>query len=673
MTRPGALRRPHPTGPAPAPAPAPDSPPALLLPSLVGTALAVLAVTVLATGGPPRTSLPGLPDAGALTAWGLPAATLLFHLAAVATVGSLLVGAALLPADDQGALHGSGLRAVRAATRSAFAWAVLAALTALLTVSDVAGLGVPDVLLGRAGGWNDALSLPGVRGLVITAVAAASLASYASTVRTTVGGWVLLGGSLLALTPVLFAGHSAESSGHVLATTSLVVHVLAATLWVGGLLGLVLHLRTDGEALTRAVPAFSVLAAGCLALVGATGLAAAWNQLGSSPSTWVSAYGAVVLAKVLALVALGALGWLHRARMLPRLAAGAAGGFRRLAAGELLVMAAAFALGVALARTPTPVRAAAESAAPAHGAGHDTLPSTVQPFSLDELLTGWEPDAVALSLVAVAAVGYLRGVLLLRRRGGHWPLTRTAAYTAGLVLTALVTSGGTAVYAPALVSVHLGRFLVLALVVPLLVVLGRPLLLADQLRPVRSGGLRPALRSGPVGRALADPVVAAVLWGVVAAGLYLTPLLELTLRSVQAYLLAGLVEVGVGLVLVAALLPPAAATTRARRTVGVLGVAGVLGVLALQLATRSDLLAADWFGTLRFSWADPVADQRRAAGLALVALQVLTPLLLVTVWSREAQPGQPTGSTGRSAGPAGQPDGPARQPARPARQPARRR
>ena len=41
-------------------------------------------------------------------------------------------------------------------------------------------------------------------------------------------------------------------------------------------------------------------------------------------------------------------------RTLPGLAAGAPRSFRRLAAGEMTVMAAAFALAVALSRTPLP-------------------------------------------------------------------------------------------------------------------------------------------------------------------------------------------------------------------------------------------------------------------------------------------------------------------------------
>ena len=58
------------------------------------------------------------------------------------------------------------------------------------------------------------------------------------------------------------------------------------------------------------------------------------------------------LAKATALAVLGALGARHRGATLPAVSAGRPGAFGRLAGGELLVMATAVALGVALARTP---------------------------------------------------------------------------------------------------------------------------------------------------------------------------------------------------------------------------------------------------------------------------------------------------------------------------------
>jgi putative copper resistance protein D len=60
-----------------------------------------------------------------------------------------------------------------------------------------------------------------------------------------------------------------------------------------------------------------------------------------------------VLGKVAAIVALGALGQVHRARTLEALDRGHRGAFIRFATAEMLVMAVAIGLAVGLSRTPT--------------------------------------------------------------------------------------------------------------------------------------------------------------------------------------------------------------------------------------------------------------------------------------------------------------------------------
>ena len=68
-----------------------------MLAGATGLAAAVLVVSLLLAGGAPEPGLPGLPDAGLLTGWGLQAATLLYQLAAVVAIGCLLTGAVLAP------------------------------------------------------------------------------------------------------------------------------------------------------------------------------------------------------------------------------------------------------------------------------------------------------------------------------------------------------------------------------------------------------------------------------------------------------------------------------------------------------------------------------------------------------------------------------------------------
>ena len=592
-----------------------------------------LALALVLGGGAPEPALPGLPDPGVLTGWGLPAATLLLHVTAVVAVGSLLTGAVLVPAAG-GVLQEPGTRAVRSAARPAALWAALGAVTALLTASSVVALPVGDVLSGRAGTWADVLALPGVRAPLVSACGAFAVAAYASAVRTAAGAGGLLLAALLALGPLLVTGHASAAEGHVLATTALVVHVVGATLWVGGLLGLVLHLRRDPAVLAAAAPVFSTLAAACLVLVAASGAASALGRLGTDGAAWASGYGALVLVKLAALAALAGLGLRHRRATLPRLAAGQPRALLRLAAGELVVMGAALGLGVALSRTPGPLLDT--TVTPSHGAGHDTLGATLEPFGLQPLLTAWQPDAVALALVGLALVAYAQGLRAVHRAGGRWPAARTASFAAGLGLAVLATCGGLAVYAPALLSVHVTRSIVLVLLVPLLLLVGRPGALLHAARPGAAAALGVALRGTLPARARSRPVLVAL--GVVAAvaALHSSAALETALRSVPVHLLAGLTQVGLGLLLLGALLPSASTAPRRARVAGTAALVAGLAVLGVALLLREPLLAEGWFGTLEGAWLDARADQRRAGALLLLSLQVLAPLLLLAVWSPAA-------------------------------------
>ena len=93
--------------------------------------------------------------------------------------------------------------------------------------------------------------------------------------------------------------------------------------------------------------------------IGVTGLLTAEIHLGGREDGWglitqwvTSGYGALVFAKAVAFALLVWIGWWHRRATLPALAANQPAAFWRLAAGELLLMAATVGLAVALSRTP---------------------------------------------------------------------------------------------------------------------------------------------------------------------------------------------------------------------------------------------------------------------------------------------------------------------------------
>lgn len=602
-------------------------------PLLLAAPAAAVLILVLALelgGGAPEPVAPGLPDPGLLTAWGLPLVRLAFDLCVVAVVGAL-VTALLLPAAGfaQWAPH-----ALRATAWSAAAWSVSAAALLLLTISNV--LGVPPAeVFGSDGFTGYAWQIAQGRGLLLVVAAGIVLAAYSRWTRTRAGVAMLLVVAIGGMLPVLFSGHSAAANDHDLATSSLVLHVVAASVWVGGLAGVLLLLRRDPQVLGKVVPRYSVLALICFGAVAFSGFLNAWVRTAGDLGLWAdSGYGALLAVKILALIALGFLGWSHRRRTVGDVSSGRPRAFARLAAVEVLVMAATIGVAVALSRTPPPVGAAAEI--PSHGTGHPTLGNDVAPFTLSRIFTEWRPDAITLVLIAVAITAYVAGVRRLRRDGVAWPWLRVAAAGAATVVALLATSGGLAVYSTATFSIQVGQFLVLFIVVPTLVTLSGPMRMVVEIARLRGADVEydPDWLPAPFrSRAVVwvtDPLNTLIIVTVTVFALYATPLLEASLRSAPLHLTVNLFALAVGCLFwwsVLGLDPVPSPRPRSYRLWVLAGFAVLFAGIAARIYLSEVVLAGDWFAELDWRWVDMPIDQQVGARLMWIGALVLGPLL----------------------------------------------
>lgn len=119
---------------------------------------------------------------------------------------------------------------------------------------------------------------------------------------------------------------------------------------------------------------------------------------------------------------------------------------------------------------------------------------------------------LALALPPVLALAcYLAGVGGERRRGRPWPVRRTAAWVAGVVVAAIAPIVGfSPVFGAGLVA-HTAMHLLAGMLAPILLVLGAPVTLAlRSMATVPARRLARLLRSGPI-RVLTHPVVAAAI------------------------------------------------------------------------------------------------------------------------------------------------------------------
>ncbi|MEQ4724022.1 cytochrome c oxidase assembly protein [Nonomuraea sp. B19D2] len=576
--------------------------------ALIAAGLVVLAAALGSAAREP--AIAGLPTAGPLTAWGLPLVRFCHHLCAVATVGTLLAAAVLAPpASPQKAA------CLRAAGRWALGWAAAGLLSYLLTVSEVTALPVPN-LLASPELLAFGLSIPQARVLLL--VAAMVAVAGVATRLPRLPAWIPLAIATFSTLPPTYVGHAASAANHDIAVSALMTHLLAVSLWVGGLGAVLLHFRHSGD-LRVVLSRFSTIALWCFAGVAVSGLAAAWVRLNTISDLWQSAYGGFLLAKTAALAILAVFGSTHRRRTVAHVAERSVRQvFIRLAAGELIVMAAAMALAVGLSRTPPPI--------PQIGGGHlfRVLEYDLAPFTPTALLTEVRPDPMILLLLAMPAIGYLAGV----RRVASWPLGRTLAWYTGLALIGLVLLGGAGGYARVMVSVHALQQTVLAVLAPLLLCLGAPLTLAAQATTASPQYGDPGSRPGRLAVLVCLPIAYMLAFPL----LYRTGWLAWALPEHAAHLATELGFFGAGSVvfwMLAGVDPLPRPISWAVRA----GLLAAIGVV--QLAMGASLLlgppvAADWFLLAAPPGApDLLADQRLAAVAYL--LVALLPLALLAV------------------------------------------
>ncbi|MEU5726685.1 cytochrome c oxidase assembly protein [Micromonospora sp. NPDC047738] len=597
----------------------------------------------LRAGGALAVAIPGLPDPGPLTTWALPLVRLLSDALATLTVGMLVTAAFLLPGNGP-SVSPHGWLLLRRAGALSLGWAAAALTLIVLTVSDL--LGLPPQRLSTAVVVSFASSISQGRALLLQAGLALTVAILA---RVGVSRGLAAAAAVLALiavTPPAFTGHAAGAGNHQIAVSSLVLHVLAAALWIGGLAALLAVRRSRHLADTAG--RYSRLALGCFTAVAISGLANAAVRLGTVDQLWQSRYGWLVAGKLVALVILGVAGAAHRSRTLPALHAGKPGAFRRLAAGELIVFAATLGLAVALSRSPTPVATNPADAEPLTELLGFSMPAAPTPGNL---LGQPLPDLFFLTVTAGAAAAYLAGVRRLRRAGHRWPIARTASWLAGLLVLAAFTGLGVARYAYVLFSAHMAQHMVLSMLVPILLVGGAPVTLAlralrrpadPQVRGAREW-LMLALHSRPT-KLLTHPLVALGIYTGSLFGLYFNDLLGALMRSHLGHLAMLVHFVASGYLLFWVLIGVDPGRRRIPHPILVLiHLAAMMahGFFGLVLMQTTTVIAPDWYISVHPAWASSLlVDQKLGAGIAwafgeIPAAAVM--ILLVRQWIRADQ------------------------------------
>jgi putative copper resistance protein D len=612
---------------------------------LILAAVAVVAVVVPAglLGGAFAAPVAGLPDAGAVVRWGLPIVRAIHDLAAASTVGLLVVAATIIP-EARGTSR--RITAARYACGSGVVWVVAGLVGLVFTFASISGTPLSDPAFGTQL-QTFVFQLEFLRVAAISSAMALVVTTGAAVVRRRQGIVALAALSVLAILPLSLAGHAAGAVSHDTAVNSLALHLVSAVVWVGGLLALAMLRPLLGKSLAVSVQRYSTLAGWCFAAVAVSGAANAWIRVGSIGNL-ATTYGALVILKVVALVVLGVAGWQQRRRVVGRIASDPLAGrlFGRLAAIELVVMGAAFALGTALSRSAPPVPdTPVVTTDAAYGLTGFLAPAG--PLLGSDWFTVWRIDWLWFGVSALAVALYLVGARRMRARGDSWPVLRTISWILGWAVFVWSTCGAPGVYGTILFSVHMLMHMTVSMAAPILMVLAAPVTLALRtLTPRRDKTLGPrelllGLLHSRFLAVLGNPVAASAIFFGSLVVFYYSPLFELALRTHTGHVLMTLHFLLAGYLFVWVLVgidpgprrwPPSLLLLILFVTISFHAFFGV------ALTGGTTLLAPSFYTSLHLPWdVDLLADQQNGGAVAwgLGELPTLILALLVTVaWVR---------------------------------------
>jgi cytochrome c oxidase assembly factor CtaG/putative copper export protein len=625
---------------------------ALVWPVLAGVAVLAggTAAAIAALSLADALSATGLPDPGPVTTLGLPFVRAAGEIAAVLAVGSFLFAAFLVPPQGTGVLDADGYRALRIGTVASGVWAGCAALLVPLTISDVSGHRLVEHL--------NPVTLWSLAGLINIADAwrwTAVLAAIVMLASLSVLRWAwtpsLLLASLVTLVPLGLTGHSSAGGSHDLATNSLLIHLVAASLWAGGLLALLVHALRGGEHTALAARRFSAIALWCWVAMALSGVVNALVRVPPS-DLLTTGYGRLVTAKFLALCVLGVIGWRQRRSGVAALQEDSTGVddpkartvLIRLALIEAAVFGVTFGIAVGLGRTPPPPPPLRLPSIPEAEIGYDfDGPPTVARIFFD-----WRFDLIFGTTAIILAALYVAAVLRLRRRGDHWPPGRTVSWLLGCAALLFATSSGVGRYMPAMFSMHMVAHMGLSMLVPILLVLGAPVTLALRALPAAGRNDPPGMREwllaalhSRVSRVLTNPIVATALFVSGFYGLYFSSLFDTAVGSHAGhlamnvhFLLSGYLYywVVIGVDPTPRPIPPLA-------KLGVVFASLPLhAFFGVELMGTRTVLGAAYYRSLGLNWhTDLLGDQRLGGGIAWAAGElplVIVMIALLLQWAR---------------------------------------
>lgn len=436
-----------------------------------------------------------------------------------------------------------------------------------------------------------------------------------------------LGLTILAMILPIFQSHSSGLTNHSIAIGSLVFHVIFISLWAGGVLGLfVISPLERANSLKR----FSAFALWAAIIVSLSGLLNAYSRL-NFLAAWNSSYSSLVLLKFVLTVLLIAFGSRHRDYIIAKKSEAT----YSLLGMEIVVMISTIVVGGWLSTLQPP--------------SHEVKQNVLLAPNLNRLFWSYSPDILILGILLIVSALYIRGLVILSKRGDKWPIGRTIAFFCGVGFADYATSGGVGIYAQYSFSYHMIAHMILGMIAPIGFVLSAPITLALRTLPIgrsqEERGIRGSVISlihSKVMGFYTNPVVALGIFDGSLFLLYMTPLFGAMMHSHTGhvimdihFLLSGYlffhVIVGVD--------PNPRKVPHIVRIIILFAAMSIHAFFSITLLSTSTLLDNGYFAALHRTWnVDLLVDQHLGGsiGWAMGEIPILIALVATFIqWVRD--------------------------------------
>jgi putative copper resistance protein D len=534
-------------------------------------------------------------------------------LSAFALVGVLL-GTSFLLHEKEGALGRSSISLRRKGQIFAGIWFFTSALQIFITLANILGTSLSDAF--DANSLNSFLTQVDLgKYLAVQLILIAAIAASLFLIKRVIPSILLLGLSLLALVVPVFQSHAAAGGSHSLAIGSLVFHVVALSLWVGGIFALIL---ISSEDRIIALPRFSQLALWAAIAVVVSGIANAWTRL-NFESAWSSAYARVIILKALFTLVLLYMGYHNRSTLQGSDKTGW-NLLLRVISFEALIMGVTVALGSWLSTSQPPLSGNIKYSPSLSIVGMQTPEAP----TLTRILMAWNPDALVIGILITLVALYILGVVILSRRGDKWPVGRTISFAIGISLLDFATSGGLGVYALFSFEYHMIAHMVIGMLAPIAIVLGAPITLALRSLPLGrtpdERGVRGTLIAFLHSRyavILTNPLTALALFDGSLFVLYFTNLFGDLMQSHAGHLFMNIHFFLVGYLFFSVIIgidPNPKKVPHIVRIVMLFAAMSIHAFFAISLLATTTLIDQGYYGSLQTPWLGDLLTDQHAGG-----------------------------------------------------------